>query len=98
MSNKHGHNKATKGILGWKVKESVTFASAESKTGRVDLNVAEFESLLETKGMRVKVYRTGYCPNVKSIDGADDHEGLEVNPKKSMTFTPSKGDSLIVIS
>ena len=34
----------------------------------------------------------------KSIDSADDHEGLEVNPKKSMTFTPSKGDSLIVIS
>lgn len=73
MANKrHGHNKATKKKQGWNVTESKLRADLDSRE-RVDLNPASFSKLLEQKGVNVKVYRTSYCPNVKSVDGAE-HE------------------------
>jgi len=46
----------------------------KAKTGtrqRVDLDPFAFDDLIETKGVGVKVYRTSYCPNTKSADGAE---------------------------
>lgn len=44
------------------------------KTGvKVSLRVDQFDDLVEKQGVRVKVYRSSYCPRVKSIDGAE-HE------------------------
>lgn len=55
---------------GWNTKTQ-TFVAAEHKSGRVDLDPAQFEKLIQEKGVRVKVFRTVFCPNVKSIDGAE---------------------------
>lgn len=74
MSNKtpRGHNSTTHNAEGWQVKESKILPET-SPQGRVDLRPADFDKLLEQKGTRVKVFRTMYCPNVKSADGAE-HE------------------------
>lgn len=55
---------------GWNVKPPVTLSASPSK-GRVDIDPEKFEQLLREKGVRVLVYRTVFCPNVKSIDGAE---------------------------
>jgi hypothetical protein len=68
----YGHNKNTKGQKGWKVKESKLLPDTNSNS-RVDLYVADFDKLIEQKGVNFRVYRTVYCPNVKSVDGAE-HE------------------------
>ncbi len=70
--SKHGHNKETKNRKSWQVKESTT-QNDEAPQERVDLNPSKFERLIKQKGIDVKVYRTAYCPKVKSVDGAE-HE------------------------
>ena len=72
MAEQYGHNKKTKGAKGWAVKESKILPDTDAK-GRVDLRVDDFDRLIDQKGVNVKVYRTSYCPNVKSIDAAE-HE------------------------
>lgn len=69
---KYGHNKNTKGAQGWNVKEPAEFKD-EFPVERVDLRVPDFDRLVNQKGVRVIVYRSMYCPNVKSVDGAE-HE------------------------
>ena len=46
-----------------------------NKTGSVKVNLTPeaFDDLVRSQGVRVKVYRSSFCPNVKSIDGAE-HE------------------------
>lgn len=68
----YGHNKKTKKAKGWDVKESKIFDDTDPKQ-RVDLRVDEFDRMIEQKGVNLRVYRTSYCPNVKSTDGAE-HE------------------------
>jgi hypothetical protein len=66
------NNDETNKIQGWNLKELVELddlAPAE----RIDLDPAKFDALVKQKGIRVKVYRSMYCPKVKSIDGAE-HE------------------------
>lgn len=46
---------------------------ARSNRKKVNFNVQDFDDLVSKQGVRVNVYRTSYCPNVKSIDGAE-HE------------------------
>ena len=59
---------------GWKQRDNRKLpASNFNNTGRVNLNVEDFDRLLEQKGVRVKVYRSMFCPNEKSIDGSE-HE------------------------
>lgn len=55
---------------GWDTKTSVILPAKYSPT-RSDLTPDDFEKLLQEKGTRVKVYRSVFCPNVKSIDGAE---------------------------
>lgn len=55
---------------GWNQKPPVQLA-AKPTGGRVDIDPQKFEQLLQEKGVRVKVYRTVFCPNVKSIDGGE---------------------------
>lgn len=55
---------------GWNQKPPVQLA-AKPTGGRVDIDPAKFEQLIQEKGVRVKVYRTVFCPNVKSIDGGE---------------------------
>lgn len=68
----YGHNQKTKRAKGWAVKESKVLPDTDPKQ-RVDLQVADFDRLIEQKGVNIKVFRTMYCPNVKSVDAAE-HE------------------------
>lgn len=68
----YGHNKSTKKKKGWDVKESVIRDDVNAK-GRVDLRIEDFDTLINQKGVNIKVFRTMYCPNVKSTDAAE-HE------------------------
>lgn len=63
-------NDETKKKEGWNVTEIVELPDA-APSQRVDLDPAKFDRLLKQKNVRIKVYRTMYCPNVKSIDGAE---------------------------
>lgn len=69
---KYGHNNTTKNKKSWQVKESVLRDETNSRE-RIDLNPEAFDRLLGQKGVVAKVYRTTYCPKVKSVDGAE-HE------------------------
>jgi hypothetical protein len=69
---KYGHNKTTKRQQGWDVKDSKVRNEINSRE-RVDLNPEAFDRLIQQKGVVAKVFRTLYCPNVKSVDGAE-HE------------------------
>lgn len=69
---KPSNNDNTSKKQGWNVKELVELDD-QAPTQRVDLDPTDFDQLLKQKGIRVRVSRTMYCPNVKSIDGAE-HE------------------------
>ena len=59
-----------KDILGWEPKEP--YKEKGKKTSKkVEVDYKKFEVLLYKTGVRVKVYRTLFCPNVKSIDGSE---------------------------
>lgn len=84
---------------GWNTKTQ-TLVPAQHKSGRVDLDPAQFEKLLEEKGVRVKVFRTTFCPNVKSIDGAEHNIDcelcngsgwLDVHPLCTIAFIQNQG-------
>lgn len=68
----YGHNKKTKKQRSWDVKES-TLKNDTAPVQRVDLRIEDIDRLIEQKGMILKVFRSMYCPNVKSSDGAE-HE------------------------
>lgn len=70
--SKYGHNNSTKKAKGWNVKEPVVRKEISARE-RVDLNPEAFDRLIRQKGVMAKVYRSMYCPNVKSVDGAE-HE------------------------
>mgnify|MGYP003641027167 CR=1 FL=1 len=65
-----GHNNVTKKSRGWNVVEPKVYTD-DAPESRVNLDPAEFEKLIKQKGVWMKVYRTTYCPNVKSIDGGE---------------------------
>jgi hypothetical protein len=68
---RYGHNKNTRRREAWNVRTSKV--NREQARQRVDLDPFQFDDLIRSKGTRVKVYRTIYCPKVKSVDGAE-HE------------------------
>lgn len=65
-----GHNETTEKQIGWDVKEPKILPETHAQ-GRVDLRVKDFDYLLEQKGTNVCVFRSLYCPNVKSADGSE---------------------------
>lgn len=72
MAGGYGNNKTTKRKKAWDVKDGKLLIDDNPK-GRVDLRIEDFDTLLLQKGVNLFVYRTMYCPNVKSADGAE-HE------------------------
>lgn len=60
---------------GWQTKPPVQIPKADSasRKGIVNLRPEEFDRLIKAQGVRVNVYRTLLCPNLKSIDGGE-HE------------------------
>lgn len=94
MAGGYGNNKTTKKQKAWDVKDGKLLPDGNPK-GRVDLRIEDFDTLIEQKGVNLFVYRTMYCPNVKSVDGGE-HEidcqlcngsgFLDKNPIKSKGF------------
>jgi hypothetical protein len=60
------------GVIGWNPKP-IPVLPGKNVTGKVNLQTEKFDDLIDQQGVRVKVYRTSFCPRVKSIDGAE-HE------------------------
>lgn len=58
---------------GWNPKPMPNITPTKDNRKKANLKVADFDDLVYKQGVRVKVYRSSYCPNVKSIDGAE-HE------------------------
>lgn len=59
---------------GWQSKPPVQLPAGTIPTQRrVDFRLAEVDLFIQQKGIRVKVFRSLLCPNVKSIDSAE-HE------------------------
>lgn len=60
---------------GWNSKQikKVPFSKAPSQKGKVNLQPEQIEALVQQQGVRIRVYRTAFCPNVKSIDSGE-HE------------------------
>ena len=58
---------------GWANKPNNKVSKQEMGTpkGSVYLKVPSIDTLIKQQGMRVRVYRTMLCPNVKSIDGGE---------------------------
>jgi len=61
----------TKNKLGWQAKKPVVLPGEKTKGTRVDIDLVKTEAQVNDHGVRVKVYRTSFCPNVKSIDGSE---------------------------
>jgi len=57
---------------GWNPKKATVLPSKNIR-GKVNLDPVKYQELIHAQGVRVKVYRTTYCPNIKSLDGAE-HE------------------------
>lgn len=57
---------------GWQVKPNVDLPAGDV-AGKVNLKYQDYDKLIDQQGVRVKVYRTILCPNVKSVDGGE-HE------------------------
>jgi hypothetical protein len=64
------HNKTTKKIRGWNVVEPTVYQD-DSGQARVNLRPDDFDALIKQQGIFLNVYRSVYCPNVKSIDGGE---------------------------
>ena len=57
---------------GWKKKREFTEAATRKKIkGKVNLLDEDYDTLLLQQGVRVRVFRTMFCPNVKSVDGGE---------------------------
>lgn len=67
---KTGHNNTTQLAPGWNVREPIERADLAPEE-RVNLDPEACDRLIKQHGVRVKVYRSLYCPNVKSIDGGE---------------------------
>lgn len=80
--------------------KKLPFNQAPSQRGKVNLRPDDLNNLVLQQGVRVRVYKTTFCPNVKSIDGAE-HEidcplclgngFIDKNPIECIAFIQSQG-------
>ena len=60
------------GTKGWQPKSIAARPTPpENQKGKVALQPDKFDNLVSQQGVKVRVYRTTFCPNVKSVDGAE---------------------------
>lgn len=86
---------------GWNSKPDSQIPKAQLGTpkGAVSFNPADFDKLILQQGVRVKVYRSMLCPNVKSLDGGEheidcklcnDNGFVDSNPITTMSVIQSQ--------
>jgi hypothetical protein len=91
---------------GWKQSPPVKLPGTRT-SDRVDLEPAKFKKLIESKGTRVRVFRTTFCPNVKSIDGGEhqidcdicgNNGWLDVRPIETIAFIQNQNFEKMIFS
>jgi len=80
LSNIGEPSNNTKNLYGWQVKKPVILPkkSTSAQRNRVDMEISKLENLLAEHAVRVRVFRTSFCPNIKSIDGAEHNLGCTI--------------------
>ena len=83
----------------WNNKEPAQVPAQDIRS-RSSLDPVAFDNLIKSHGVRVKVYRTMYCPNVKSVDGGE-HEinceqcngsgFIDVHPIQTVAYIQNQG-------
>jgi hypothetical protein len=94
---KQSHNNMTQKKPGWNVYEPVSIPD-KFPANRVSLNPSNFERLINQHGMRCLIYRSFFCPNVKSVDGAEHEIDCQVpgcNGSGIIDMTPIESMVLI---
>ena len=70
MVNKTGVNRNTNRQPHWNGKNPAQIPDAAPRS-RTALDPVAYDNLIKQHGVRVKVYRSMFCPNVKSVDGGE---------------------------
>ena len=92
--NKTGVNRNTKRQPHWNGKNPAQIPDAAPRS-RTALDPVAYDNLIKQHGVRVKVYRSMYCPNVKSVDGGEHNIDctlcngsgfLDVDPIESVAY------------
>ena len=92
--NKTGVNRNTKRQPHWNGKNPAQIPDAAPRS-RTALDPVAYDNLIKQHGVRVKVYRSMYCPNVKSVDGGEHNLDctlcngsgyLDVDPLESVAY------------
>lgn len=85
---------------GWQPKKPVEVpVSKLPGKNRISLTDVDFDELIRTQGVRVQVYRSMLCPNLKSIDGGEhnidckicNNGFIDLEPMESMAFIQNQG-------
>lgn len=64
------HNRNTKNALAWQVKDPYRMIDAVPDQ-RLSMDPERFDKMISQQGCRVRVYRTLFCPNTKTVDSAE---------------------------
>ena len=92
--NKTGVNRNTKRQPHWNGKNPAQIPDAAPRS-RTALDPVAYDNLIKQHGVRVKVYRSMFCPNVKSVDGGEHNLDctlcngsgyLDVDPIESVAY------------
>lgn len=91
---------------GWSYRAPVSIPGTKP-ADRVDIDPDKFQRLIATKGTRVRVFRTTFCPNVKSIDGAEHNVDcdlcngsgwLDVRPIDTLAYIQTQNFEKMIFS
>ena len=94
MVNKTGVNRNTNRQPHWNGKNPAQIPDAAPRS-RTALDPVAYDNLIKQHGVRVKVYRSMFCPNVKSVDGGEHNIDctlcngsgyLDVDPIESVAY------------
>ena len=94
MVNRTGVNRNTGRQPHWNGKNPAQIPDAAPRS-RTALDPVAYDNLIKQHGVRVKVYRSLYCPNVKSVDGGEHNIDcvlcngsgyLDVDPIESVAY------------
>ena len=94
MVNKTDVNRNTRRQPHWNGKNPAQIPDAAPRS-RTALDPVAYDNLIKQHGVRVKVYRSMFCPNVKSVDGGEHNIDctlcngsgyLDVDPIESVAY------------
>jgi hypothetical protein len=93
-------------VPGWRSKPSKIITKEElgTKKGGVSFDPAKFDTLIQQQGVRVKIFRSAFCPNVKDISSQQHnidcqickgHGFIDLYPKQALAVLQNQDFSKI---